>query len=503
MGDRSENERSSGRLESGYGSGHPESGNGSELGNGRLENGYGSELRNGRGENGYGSESGSGSTVSVYRNEPSQEHVENGGGSQEEVGTAGGKNGRMKEWLFFALEAAVLLCGLLPFVSAGAVAERVMLLVFAPFVMLLGLGMNRLSGLYGARSAVIGAFLVMFIAAVSMLTLLDRSGFLVWETALGFIFVIRAGFWLEGSQRASERLRGFFLWECFAVPVLIFVGFGHTADQPLLAAAAVLYLLIRGFSLIYAQRLDGAYGMPGLRGILLLLGIVLALLALLLVFPGAMLAFATVGAGVFMLLEWLGVDITFTMSPLEQKIAENPAGQAPPDPKDLEALAESAHIPGVVWLGLAIVVVLLLAAMYRYRSRVKPPEVMANPAIRLVRMKEPTPQRLRYVPAATGIRQVYQTLLRGMEEQGWPAQPAETPREYAARLEKAHPAVRQERDALGDLVRQYGEARYGVEPPGRSGAAGADGGPPERASRLVARLVSAVKPGGRGGKGKG
>jgi hypothetical protein len=479
--------------------------NGSEGDSGRRESGYGgSELRSGRGESGKGSGAESGSIVSGYGNDPNQEHMENGGGNQAEIGAAGGLNGsRMKGWLFFALEAAVLLCGLLPFVPVGAVAERIMLLLFAPFVLLLGVGMNGLAGLYGTRSAVIGGFLVMFIAAVSMLTLLDRSGFLVWETALGFIFVIRAGFWLEGSQRASERLRGFFLWECFAVPVLIFVGFGHTADQPLLAAAAVLYLLIRGFSLIYAQRLDGAYGMPGLKGILLLLGIVLALLALLLVFPGAMLAFAAVGAGVFMLLEWLGVDITFTMSPLEQKIAENPTGQAPPDPKDLEALAESAHIPGVVWLGLAIVVVLLLvAAMYRYRSREKPPEVMANPAIRLVRMKEPAPQRLRYMPEATGIRQVYQTLLRGMEEKGWPAQPAETPREYAARLEKAHPAVTQERDALGELVRQYGAARNGVGPPGRSGAAGAGGGPLERASRLVARLVSAVKPGGRGGKGQ-
>ncbi len=435
--------------------------------------------------------------------EPAQEHMENGSVSQAEIGATGGLNGsRMKEWLFFALEAAVLLCGLLPFVPYGEVAERIMLLVFAPFVMLLGLGMNRLAGLYGARSAAIGGFLVMFVAAVSMLTLLNRSGFLIWETVLGFIFVIRGGFWLEGSQKAGERFRSFFLWECFAVPIVIFVGFGHTADQTLLAAAAVLYLLLRGFSLIYAQQLDGAYGIPGLTGILLLLGIVLVLLALLLVFPGAMLAFAAVGAGVFMLLEWLGVDITFTLRTLDQKIIVTPTEQAPPDPEDLEALADSAHIPGVVWLGLAIVVVLLLAAaMYRYRSRKKPPEVMANPAIRLVRMKEPAPQRLRYVPEATGIRQVYQTLLRGMEEKGWPAQPAETPREYAARLEKAHPAVRQEGDALGELVRQYGAARYGGEPPGRSGAAGAGGGPLERASRLVARLVSAVKPGGRGGKG--
>lgn len=425
--------------------------------------------------------------------------------NNESRSQSGGIGSGMKGWLFFSLEAAVLLCGLLPFVPHGSVAERIMLLVFAPFVMLLGLGMNRLAGLYGARSAAIGGLLVMFVAAVSILTLLDRSGFLIWETALGFIFVIRAGFWLEGSHTAGERFRSFFLWECFAVPIVIFVGFGHTADQPLLAAAAVLCLLLRGFSLIYAQRLDGAYGMPGLRGILLLLGLVLVLLALLLVFPGAMLAFAAVGAGVFMLLEWLGVDITFTLRTSDQKVVVDPAGQAPPDSKDLEALAESAHIPGVVWLGLAIVVVLLLAAaMYRYRSRVKPPEVMANPAIRLVRMKEPAPQRLRYVPEATGIRQVYQSLLRGMEEKGWPAQPAETPREYTARLEKAHPAVRQERDALGELVRQYGAARYGVGPPGRSGAAGAGagGGPLERANRLVARLVSAVKPGGRGGKGR-
>jgi hypothetical protein len=497
MADRNGSERSSGRGVNGN----------NELGSGRSGSDYGNELRSGRGENGKESGSESGNIVRGYGNELSREHMENGGGNQTEFGATevlnGSSGSRMKGWLFFALEAAVLLCGLLPFVPAGAVAERVMLLVFAPFVVLLGLGMNRLAGLYGARSAVIGGFLVMFVATVSMLTLLGRSGFLVWETALGFVFVIRAGFWLEGSQRASERLRGFFLWECFAVPVLIFVGFGHTADQPLLAAAAVLYLLIRGFSLIYAQRLDGAYGMPGLRGILLLLGIVLALLALLLVFPGAMLAFAAVGAGVFMLLEWLGVDITFTLRTLDQKILPMPAEQGTPDAKDLEALGQSAHIPGVVWLGLAIVVVLLLvAAMYRYRSREKRPEVMANPAIRLVRMKEPAPQRLRYVPAAMGIRQVYQALLRGMEEKGWPAQPAETPREYAARLEKAHPAIRQERDALGELVRQYGEARYGVEPPGRSGAAGAGGGPPERASRLVARLVSAVKPGGRGGKGK-
>lgn len=429
--------------------------------------------------------------------EPGNGHLESGFGNQVRSGAAGGKvGGKMTVGLFFVLEAVVLLCGLLPFAPAGSDSERIMLLLFAPFALLVGLGMNRLAGLYGTRSAVIGGFLVMFVASASILAVIGRTGFLVWEIVLGFIFVFRAGFWVEGSQTAAERFRSYFLWECFAVPALILVGFGHTADHPLLAAAAVLYLLLRGFSLIYAQRLDGGSGIPGLRGILLFLGIVLALLVLLLVFPGAMLAFAVVGTGLFMLVDWLGLDITFTMNLRElPMVGDSGMPGNPPDAKDLEALGQSAHIPGVVWLGLAIVVVLLLlAAMYRYRSRKKPPEGMANPGIRLVRLKEPAPRRLHYVPEATGIRQVYQALLRGMEEKGWPAQPAETPREYAARLEKAHPAVRQERDALGELLRQYGAARYRVEPPGHSGAAGAGNPAPERASRLVARLVGAVKP---------
>lgn len=411
--------------------------------------------------------------------------------------------GKLKSWLFFVLEAASLLCGLLPFASVVSEGERAMLLLFVPLALLVGLGMARVEHLYGARSAFLGGALAVFIAAASVAAGMGGTGFLGWAAVLAFIFVGRAGLWLEGSQTAAERFRSFFLWECFIVPVLIFAVLRYTHDYPLLAVSVILYLLLRGFSLIYAQRLEGGSGVPNLLGILVLIGVVATLLVLLLVFPGAMLVFALVGAGMFMLVDWIGLDVTLPMNPWDLVIGGGGEGQPVPDEKALDAAADSAHIPGVVWLGLAIVVVvLLLAAMYRYRSREKPPEVMANPAIRLVRMKEPAPQRLRYMPEATGIRQVYQSLLRGMEEKGWPAAPAETPREYAARLEKAHPAVRQERDALGELVRQYGAARYGVEPPGPSGAPGAGGGPLERASRLVARLVSAVKPSGRGGKGQ-
>ncbi|MNC30293.1 hypothetical protein D3C75_785730 [compost metagenome] len=365
--------------------------------------------------------------------------------------------------------------------------------------------MARVERLYGARSAFIGGVLAVFVAAAAVAAGIGGTGFGGWAAALAFVFVARAGLWLEGSQTAAERFRSFFLWECFVVPVLIFAVLRYTDDQPLMAASVILYLLLRGFSLVYAQRLDGGSGVPGLLGILVFIGVVAALLVLLLVFPGAMLAFAIVGAGIFMLADWLGLDITLPMNLRDlPMIGEKGAGQAPPGEEGLETVAGSAHIPGVVWLGFVLVVVLLLlAAMYRYRSRRKPAEVLANPAIRLVRMKEAAPQRLRYLPGATGIRQVYQTLLRGMEEKGLPARPGETPREYAARLAEAHPAARQERDALGELVRQYDAARYGVDPPRHGGgAAEASGPPPERVSRLVARLLGAAKPGGREGKGQ-
>lgn len=425
------------------------------------------------------------------------------GGKAGREYTEGSGGSKMSMWLFFALEAAVLLCGLLPFAPAASGGERLLLLLFAPFALLTGYGMKKVERLYGYRSAFMGGVLAVFVTAAAVLAGIGQTGFLVWEAVLAFIFVVRASLWLEGSQTASERFRSFFLWECFAVPALILVGFTHTADHPLLAAAAIVYLLLRGFGLIYAQRLDGGAGVPGLLGILVFLGIVLALLLLLLVFPGAMLAFALVGTGLFMLVDWLGLDITFTMNLRELPIIGGGGMQEePPSPEELAAMAESAHIPGVVWLGFVLMVaVALLAAMYRYRSRKKPPEAVANPAIRLVRMKEAAPPRLSYVPGATGVRQVYQALLRGMEEKGWPAKPAETPREYAARLEEAHPAVKQERDALGELVRQYGAARYGVDPPRGSGVGDAGGvsPPPERASRLVARLVGAVRPAGRSG----
>ncbi|MDF2936301.1 MAG: hypothetical protein K0Q90_1674 [Paenibacillaceae bacterium] len=412
----------------------------------------------------------------------------------------GSDGGKVKSWLFFVMEAAALLCGLLPFASVVSEQERLMLLLFVPFVLLAGFGMLRVERRYGARTAFIGGVLAVFVTAAVMLAGIGRTGFLGWAAVLAFIFVARAGLWLEGSQTAAERLRSFFLWECFIVPVLILIAFRYTDDQPLIAAAVILFLLIRGFSLIYAQRLNGGHGIPGLQGILVFIGIVLALLLLLLVFPGAMLAFALVGTGVFMLADWLGLDVTFPMLSRELPIVGGGGAQgAAPSPEELGGVAETASIPGVVWLGFVLLVaVLLLAAMYRYRSRKKPADIPANPAIRLVRMKEAGPQRLSYVPGATGIRQVYQALLRGMEEKGWPARPAETPREYAARLGKAHPSVRQEGDALEELVRQYGAARYGVDPPGRSGAGDAGGVPPAQASRLVARLVAAAKPGGKG-----
>lgn len=414
----------------------------------------------------------------------------------------GGNDGKIRQELFFALEAAVLLCGLLPFASGISGSEKAMLLLFIPFVLLTGIWMGRLCRRHGIRSAVIGGVLAAFIVLSVMLAFLGRTGFLTWEAVLAFVFVGRAGLWLEASQTAAERFRSFFVWECFAVPVLILFAARYTADSPLMVAAVVMYLLFRGFSLVYAQRLDGGAGVSGLRGALFTLGIAVALMVLLLVFPAAMLAFAAVGAVGFMVLDWLRLDITFTFrNPLP--IVGGETGMPAPGTNDLQNMTESAPIPGVVWLGFGLVITaLLLVAMYRYRSSKAPAPAPGNPAIRLVRMKEAAPRPLSYVPGATGIRQVYQALLRGMEEKGWPVRPGETPREYAARLEQAHPAVARERDALGELVRQYGAARYGVDPPPHGGAAEAGGPPAERASRLVVRLVGAVKPGGRGGKGQ-
>lgn len=405
-------------------------------------------------------------------------------------------DGNVRREFFFGMEGAVLLCGLLPFASQAPGRERLMLLFFIPFMLATGFIMEQTERRYGVKSALLTGVLAVSAGAGVMLGMFGGTGFLYWEAALAYVFAARMGMWLDGSLTAGEQFRKFFLWESFAVPVLLLMALWQGWDRPVALVSAALYLLLRSFSLIYAQRMEGEAGGFRLRSLLITAGTALLLLMLLMVFPAAMVVFATVGTSLFMLVDWMGLQVVLPAR-MKQALAEIQLGGG----NDAAAgqLVDSGstnHIPLAVWVGFGMVTgAMLLAAIYRYRAKPVHRKNGGNPGIRLVRVKEAPPRRLGYLPGATGVRQVYQTLLRGMEDKGWPVRPGETPRDYIHRLEKSHPGVMKEQQELSELVRQYGEARYGADPLRGNGAADAGDPPPERASRLVDRVLAAVKPG--------
>lgn len=396
----------------------------------------------------------------------------------------------MAPLVFLLLEGSVLLSGLVLFAGLAAEGpERLTMLLFLPFILLTGLLMERTNRRYGQKTAFFTGAAAVGATAYGVVAGVDNTGFLVWETALGYVFVARFGLWLADSVSPEERFRGYFLWECIAVPVLVIIGFRHSTDSSLVLAAVVSYLFLRGFSLAYAQRIASGVWSFRMRGALILIGIAAVLLPLVLAFPTVAGFIGYIGVPILMLLDWLGKRIHFHRPP-----QAGPESQFDPVKDGRQKLpweqtAVHTQIPGAVWAGILVLIgLVLLVVLYKNRSeRVTAPATVPV-QIRRSRAVGSGPRRLRYFSAAKGIRRIYQGLLRGMEEKGLPIRAQETPREYTRRLRQQLPAGFEKGRELDVLVERYEDVRYGEREEGSNEADRLTG---DQAKLLVERVLAA------------
>ena len=412
------------------------------------------------------------------------------------------EGGRLRLLPQLFLESLVLLCGLLLFAGRAGGLERHMLLAFVPFLLFVGLLMAEVGRRFTSQSGWIVGISVTSLGAWMMLAGIADTGFLVWEAALGYLFTARVGFSLADPEPSEEQARRYFLWECAVIPVLTLVAFRQGGDPSLLIFAVVMYLLLRGFSLVYAQKLASGAWSFRMRGLLLVAAAAVLLLLLALVFPVLGYGLSSIGAYALALLERVTRQIH--QRPLEPTPSPAEEGTVlPPDWNHPEEVQSNYHLPESVWIGLVLLVVVgILAVMKRHRPRreAQPPSLQVS--IRRSRAAEPG-KRLAFTPGAAGLRRVYQSLLRGMAAKGRAVRPEETPREYAGRLLAELPEAQAEEDELREFVRRYERERYGAEA-GSSAAPEGDAGRAGSFARLVDRLLafSSAK-GERGARRKG
>lgn len=395
------------------------------------------------------------------------------------------------KWRFMLTEAAVLLGGLLLFADHAFGRERALLLAFIPYLLLCGLIMDWVAQKYGRWSATLSGIMAAATGGGLMAVWAGSGPYLAWASALGAVYALRIGAWLEEPRAQADLLRGMFLRECFAVPVLAALAMLNATDRPLPLAALLVYLVFRGIGLVQSQTKNRSSGSTRLTGFLAVAVASAGLLVLLLVFPAAAGVLGVMGAGVFMLADVLGWKLPeLPIDPLNPDVLMREG--APLSTEEALAASGGAPIPPAVWAGLILLAVAaFLVAIYVMRRKVRLDEGPKQTVVRITRKKDDVRRSKReYLPAGGGIRQAYQMLLRGLEEKGWPVHPQETPKEYLIRLEQDLDAVKAEKEELKELVRRYEEVRFGEI---REHAA-AKGKEVERTKPLISRILSAVRP---------
>ncbi|MEO3947808.1 DUF4129 domain-containing protein [Gorillibacterium sp. CAU 1737] len=401
----------------------------------------------------------------------------------------------MSPAVYLGLEGFVLLSGLLLF--AGVITsdvERWVLLLFVPFLLLVGTVMNQAYRRYGEKAAFLAGSAIAAGSAFGVLFKLTDTGFLVWTTVLVFVLVGRFGLWLADQVSPEERFRGYFIWESCAVPILVLIAFRQSEDPSFVLAAVIFYLAFRGFSLVYAQRtVTGSWSFR-LRGVMLLFVIVAGLIPLIMVFPAVSVVLGYLGVPVIRLLTWLTRNITVRPAPEQDPLAGeglgNPDRQLWPETQ----VTDAGGIPDSVWIGLLILAILLLLAIRIKNRRMNERDSAAPVQVQINRTPavQTSAKRLKYSTSGKGIRAVYRELLGGMEQKGEPVRAHETARDYTRRIALDLPPGQVTPAELDELVEQYEQVRYGGDPLSAPANPAAEGSAERlrRAENLVQRLVS-------------
>ncbi|WP_058301995.1 DUF4129 domain-containing protein [Gorillibacterium timonense] len=372
------------------------------------------------------------------------------------------KRQAMPPFVYLLLEGSVLTSGLLLF-SGLAVkpVERWAMLLFLPIALVTGMLMLRMYRRFGLKAAFGTGAGIMAALSYGVLAGIADTSFLIWEAVLGFVLIGRFGLWLDDSISPEERFRGYFLIECIAVPVLVIIGFRQAPDASLVIAAVVIYLVLRGFSMVYAQRMASGGWSFRMRGALVLIGIVAIVLPLLFVFPRLLLVLAYLGTPVLRLLVWLGGMIR--LRPMHRKETEVEIGEVNPDDYPWETSGAHFQIPSTVWIGIFILIALAVLVLFVKNRTVRGSAPTKVPVqIKRSRAIDTASVKLRYSSEGKGIRPIYRTLLRGMEDRGLPVREQETPREYSRRLKQELSLQGESGDQFDSLVEQYEEVRYGA-----------------------------------------